>query len=320
MAIRYWMITNRNEEDDGLGKDVSDLSFWTSDGQGAIDDFSTWTLVAQDRFKKSLIAAADRFPALPDSDNEDQKHVTLFIHGFNNTWKDAALRYQSICKNLYDGDASLGVCILFTWPSNGSTAAYLPDRSDAESSGPALADVLCAFYDWLLDKQTEAADDPAAACKAKVSIIAHSMGNYVLQKAMQSAWTRNNRPQLVSLINQLLMVAADVDNDLFKNGEVIDDGDGDAIAALSYRVSCLYSGRDSVLGMSAGLKHFGQRRLGRSGLHPDYSPPSNVWEYDCSKFFPPEEKDIHSAYFKYPAVYDLMRQMLRGVDRGVLGG
>jgi len=42
------------------------------------------------------------------------------------------------------------------------------------------------------------------------------MGNYVLQTAMQFAWTRKNQPLLVSLLNQLVIVAADVDNDLFK--------------------------------------------------------------------------------------------------------
>ena len=57
--------------------------------------------------------------------------------------------------------------------------------------------------------------DPANACKAKISVIAHSMGNYLVQKAMAAAWTRKNQPLLVSLINQLVMVAADVDNDLF---------------------------------------------------------------------------------------------------------
>ena len=39
-------------------------------------------------------------------------------------------------------------------------------------------------------------------------MVAHSMGNYVLQKAMSAAWTRKNQPLLVSLINQLVMVAA----------------------------------------------------------------------------------------------------------------
>ena len=167
--------------------------------------------------------------------------------------------------------------------------------------------------------------DPQKSCKAKVSLIAHSMGNYVVQKAMAAAWTRKNQPLLVSLLNQLLMVAADVDNDLFDTGAA-DNTDGNAIANLTYRITALYSGRDAVLGASAGVKHFGTRRLGRSGLA--HSPPlvtappatDNVWDIDCSSFFPPAVSglDIHGAYFVTDGTITLMRQILRGLDRGVL--
>jgi len=75
--------------------------------------------------------------------------------------------------------------------------------------------------------------------------MAHSMGNYLLQKAMAAAWTRKNQPLLVSLVNQLLMVAADVDNDLFDAG-ALDNSDGSAVANLTYRITALYSGRDDL--------------------------------------------------------------------------
>ena len=50
------------------------------------------------------------------------------------------------------------------------------------------------------------------ASQKAVCVIAHSMGNYVLQKAMPAAWTRKNQPLLVSLINQLLLAAAVVEH------------------------------------------------------------------------------------------------------------
>ncbi len=182
------------------------------------------------------------------------------------------------------------------------------------------ADVLSELYDRLLDKQQATADNPANACKAKVSVISHSMGNYVVQKAMATVWTRKNQPLLVSLINQLVMVAADVDNDLFES-DSSDGSDGDAVANLTYRITALYSGRDAVLGASAGLKHFGTRRLGRSGLA--VVPPTgkdNVWEVDCSSFFPDALTglQIHGAYFDTADVMTLMGDILRGIDRSVL--
>jgi hypothetical protein len=184
---------------------------------------------------------------------------------------------------------------------------------------------LSRLFDWLVNKQQATIDNPAKACKAKVSLIAHSMGNYVVQKAMAAAWTRKNQPLLVSLINQLVIVAADIDNDLFDAGAP-DNDDGNAVANLTYWITSLYSGRDSVLGASAGLKHFGMRCLGRSGLpnRPPLadasSPTDNVWDIDCSSFFQPEVGGaaIHGVYFQNDGTINLMRHVLRGLDRGVL--
>jgi esterase/lipase superfamily enzyme len=315
---KFWMIANRTVKRDGLGTDHGPLSYWLTD-KDLVDQLASWERVSGAQFKKELIRVADQFPCIVDpAQHENQKHVTLFVHGYNNSWDDAARRYRKICQDLFAPNVGLGTCVLFTWPSDGLPADYLPDRADAESSAPELATVLSELYDWLLDQQAAAAKDSTKACKAKTSMIAHSMGNYVLQKAMQAAWTRKNQPLLVSLINQLLMVAADVDNDLFRGGEAVSKSDGDAIANLTYRVTALYSGRDATLGMSAGLKHFGKRRLGRSGLDPNVTPPDNVWAVDCSRFFAADESNIHSAYFDAPGTIDLMKAILRGADRGVI--
>jgi len=320
----YWMITNRTIEanNNALGNGRSDaLSYWTAT-QGPLNKWSSWKPCKDiSVFQEKLAGVTSNFPETSDEDHADQKHVTLFVHGFNNNWADAAGRYEQICKALYSGPKSLGECVLFTWPSNGRPTDYLADRSDAQASGAALADVLAFLYDWLIDRQKAAVRLPSAACKAKMSVIAHSMGNYVLQKAAQVAWTRKNQPLLVSLINQCVMCAADVDNDLFGAGETNDKSDGDALANLSYRITALYTGLDEVLGVSAGLKHFGKRRLGRSGLDQSVPAPDNVWDVDCSGFFQrpaPKPKSIHSAYFDVPKTRDLIRQILRGTDRMVL--
>ncbi len=315
---RYWMISNRTVGKDGLGSSRGGLTWWTSEG-GDPKAFSNWSRVSAAQFQKALVDAASQFPPLPDNlDHTDQRHLTLFIHGFNNAWADAAARYEQVCSSLFDTDRPLGICVLFTWPSGGMPTDYLPDRGEAEATAPDLAEVLDQLHDWMAVKQKQAAKDPAKACRAKTSIIAHSMGNFVLQKAMQSAWTRANRPLLLSLVNQLIMVAADVDNDLFGSGEQQTGSDGDAIANLCYRVTALYTGRDPVLGVSAGLKHFGKRRLGRSGLDPSAPVPDNVWAQDCSALIPPDAHDIHSAYFQAPKVITLMDEILRGLDRKVI--
>jgi esterase/lipase superfamily enzyme len=315
----YWMISDRALENGLPGGERGDLSYWISDN-GPLDTFANWNSVSANDFKKLLVAAADRFPSIPAGNNEKQSHVTFLVHGYNNGWDDAARLYQKFCDKLYSGPESLGLCVSFDWPSMGSVVDYLPDREHARQCAGDLADILSELYDWLLQKQQATFEDSNAACKAKVSMVAHSMGNYLLQKAMATAWTRKNQPLLVSLINQLVMVAADVDNDLFESNSS-DGSDGDAVANLVYRITALYSGRDGVLGVSAGLKHFGVRRLGRSGLA--VRPPTdkdNIWDVECSSFFPPlvGSMDIHSAYFSNEGTLSLMHDLLRGIDRSVL--
>lgn len=292
---------------------------------GPLTDISNWKRVTPANFQTLLAAAADAFPAVDPAENEKQSHVAILIHGYNVSFQSATSFYERLCSKLFDGSDSLGLCILYDWPSLGSLLGYLPDRAHARACAGDLADILSALYDWLLKKQNAAMNNPDNACRAKVSMISHSMGNYVLQKAMAAAWTRKNQPLLASLLNQLVMVAADVDNDLFDAGAP-DNGDGGAIVNLSYRITALYSGRDAVLGASAGLKHFGTRRLGRSGLA--HRPPlvdvppetDNVWDVDCSSFFPPSVggNAIHGAYFETKETIELMRKILRGIDRGVL--
>jgi esterase/lipase superfamily enzyme len=319
---KYWMINDRSNG--GVGPDVNfgGVTYWVSD-KLPLTDIKNWRQVTGANFQKLLVAAADKFPAHDQAENEKQSHVTILVHGYNQTFAKAARFYQDLCGRLFEGSESLGLCILYDWPSRGSILGYEPDRSHARLCAQDLTDVLSALFDWLVEKQEATINNPAKACKAKVSMISHSMGNYVVQKAMAAAWTRKNQPLLVSLINQLLMVAADVDSDLFDMGAP-DNNDGNAVANLTYRITALYSGRDSVLGASAGLKHFGMRRLGRSGLSTrppsadSSSPTDNVWDVDCSSFFKPDVRDIHGAYFLAEGTLNLMRHILRGLDRGVL--
>lgn len=314
----FYMITNRNVEKNGLGTSLDPVTrYYECAADADPGKFASWTQVKdQAEFTGKLRKLAQRFkPIEPDgSDNEDQQHLSMFVHGFNVDWVSAATRYAQIKRDLFDAK-NLGVLVLFTWPSNGSPAGYLPDREDARDSAAPIADLLAFLNEYLTEQQNLAAklQDPTKLCKAKLSVISHSMGNYVMQKALAVAAKRLNSPQLVTLIHQLVMVAADVDNDLFQKDKP-EDSDGSLMANLCYRIGALYTGLDQVLGASAGLKHFGTRRLGRSGLADDDNVWNNVFEVDVSNFVQ-GVKNTHSAVFDSPDALSLVERILRGVDR-----
>jgi esterase/lipase superfamily enzyme len=317
-----WMITNRKPRGGELGPDEGPLTYWMCQAGGnaeTLKKLTHWEQLTPTQFTRELRRTVEeQFPALDDHQHEDERHVALFVHGFNTSALDALRRHQQIQRAIFDRP-KLGACILFSWPSDGSKVAYYPDRKDARASAEELAEVLALLYDYLADRQALAMRSGVKTCKAKTSIVAHSMGNYLVQKAMQAVWTRKNQPMLLSLVNQLVMVAADVDNDLFGSGELVDRSDGDAVANLTYRVTALYTGLDATLGLSAGFKHFGKRRLGRSGLDAQKPVPDNVWAADCTEMFRSAgARDIHSAYFDVKRTQDLIVAILRGVDRGVI--
>jgi len=323
--LNYWRIFDRAiRNGQPSSTEQVPLTYWTADNL-ANDCTIAWQKISKTQFQTRLKDAANALNPNNDAQQEDQPHVTFFVHGFNVGWQASSASYLNLCNRLFSGDNSMGLCVSFDWPSFGNVLGYYPDRAHARSCANDLTTVLSTLYDYLVDRQAATVKNPDNACRAKVSMIAHSMGNYVLQKAMAAAWTRQNQPLLASLLNQLLMVAADVDNDLFDAGAP-DNGDGQAVVNLSYRITALYSGKDAVLGMSAGLKHFGTRRLGRSGLanRPPLvtqpPPTDNVWDVDCSSFFAANisGENIHGAYFVTDGTIELMRQILRGIDRGVL--
>ena len=207
---KYWMISDRNNGGTGTGRNLNGVTYWVSDG-GPLTNVANWQKVSSTQFQTLLKAAADAFPALPQAQNEVQSHVTILVHGFNVSFDHSTAFYETLCGKLFDGPNSLGLCILYDWPSLGNVVGYEPDRASARACADDLTDILSELFDWLIKKQQDAINSggaPDKSCKAKVSVIAHSMGNYLLQKAMAAAWTRKNQPLLVSLINQLLMVAA----------------------------------------------------------------------------------------------------------------
>ena len=126
----------------------------------------------------------------------NQPHALFFLHGYNNSFEDAAIRAAQIGYDL----KVPGATAFFSWPSRGTILAYPEDEATIEASERAITDFLVDF---------------TANCGAeKVHIIAHSMGNRGLLRALQrittDAATRGNVK-----FDQIFLAAPDVDRDLF---------------------------------------------------------------------------------------------------------
>ena len=316
MPFPVLMMTNRSNSGGGLGDDIAAMRYLELTGQDP-NVLASWSSLTKAAFVKRLQGIADGFHRVPEDKNEDQQHLSVFVHGYNVSWTDACQRFIQVKDDLFE-KTGLGCLILFSWPSMGSVAGYLPDREEARQCANAFAAELVSLHTIISKAQATAAanQDPNLLCKAKVSILAHSMGNYVTQKALAMAAKQLNSPQLVTLITQVAMVAADVDNDLFQKDKAL-DSDGSLMANLCYRIGALYTGLDQVLGASAGLKHFGTRRLGRSGLADRSNVWDNVFDQDVSAYLD-LSKPIHSAVFDSPKAMKLLEAVLRGVDRSHL--
>jgi esterase/lipase superfamily enzyme len=122
------------------------------------------------------------------------RQVLVFVHGFNNRFEDAVYRFAQI---VHDSRA-VAAPVLFTWPSRGSLFAYGYDRESANFSRDALENLLR----WL-------SDNPQVS---EVSVLAHSMGNWVTLEALRQMAIRDGR--VAPKIKTVLLAAPDVDVDL----------------------------------------------------------------------------------------------------------
>lgn len=123
-------------------------------------------------------------------------HALFYLHGYCTTFEEAAIRAAQIGYDL----KVPGATAFFSWPSRGAVTAYPADEASIEASERAITDFLVEFTE---------------SCGAeKVHVIAHSMGNRGLLRALQRiAANAETRGKL--RFGQIFLAAPDVDRDLF---------------------------------------------------------------------------------------------------------
>jgi esterase/lipase superfamily enzyme len=167
-------------------------------------DFSFTVNVAADRKKFVLLDKVVPLaqPAFVDSLKQaiakaPSRDVFIFVHGYNNTFEDAARRAAQLAYDLnFDGTP-----ILYSWPSQASATSYTVDEAVTPISGLKMAEFLNTVV--------------AQSGAARIHLIAHSMGNRVLIDALQAFLAKRAPDQRQHLFGQIVFTAPDVDRDYF---------------------------------------------------------------------------------------------------------
>jgi esterase/lipase superfamily enzyme len=224
--------------------------------------------------------------------------VLVFVHGFNNRFDDAVYRFAQI---VHDSKAPV-IAVLFTWPSRGDLRlrAYTYDRESANFSRDALEDLL-----EMLGRQPGVNE---------ITVLAHSMGNWVALEALRARSIRPNRK--TDKVRNVLLVAPDVDVDVFRTQIR-------RIGTPSPRFSLFLSQDDRALSLSQ-IIWGGVQRLG--DVDPEQEPYRTEFAQDRIEVFDLTKlkargDDAHDRAFEdVTSVMAMIKQRLRDgqqmADRG----
>ncbi|HYI39265.1 MAG TPA: alpha/beta hydrolase [Allosphingosinicella sp.] len=213
-------------------------------GSSALRRLLRWS---DDRLKLRQVAALEPEPywaAVADQVAQiepGKRHAVVFIHGYNVSFEEAAIRAAQI-----GFDLGVGAMAFFSWPSKG-----LPTRRAYQSDGQTIGASEAAIADFLVDFARLSGAET-------VHVIVHSMGNQGVLRAMNGIFTDAER-RGGCRFGQIILAAADVDSETF--GRL-----ADAYRRLSARTTLYVSKRDLALKASAWFADYP-----RVGLYPPVS-------------------------------------------------
>jgi esterase/lipase superfamily enzyme len=191
----------------------------------AIEVLEQEQFVAQ--LQAAMLRAAEETPA-------GQRPAFVFIHGYNNSFADAARRTAQMA---FDLNLDI-VPIMYSWPSRGQWWEYARDRRQFNASVPHLSEFLRLVRDQ---------------CQVdKLHIICHSMGSDLFQQTLDQLAASEPRGR----IDQIILAAPDINATVFRK-EI-----AEKIEKLGTRVTIYVSSRDRALLASQYANRDGEPRLG----------------------------------------------------------
>ena len=208
------------------------------------------------QFKSLQILQEELFWANINQELKDheinERSALVFVHGYNVNFEDAAIRAAQMGFDLQVP----GITAFYSWPSQGKLLAYPVDAASIEASEKYMTEFLLK-----LAEKTHI---------EKIHIIAHSMGNRGLLRAVQRIISQVQTITNI-VFGQIILAAPDVDIDLFKE---LAKGYGQ----LAERTTLYISSKDKALATS-GLIH----QHDRAGFFPPVTVVEGIDTVKVSK-------------------------------------
>lgn len=250
------------------------------------------------------------------SSTKDRSDVLIFIHGYLYDFDDELKAILDLKKIFIDNPASPVEHILFvSWPASGSMIplSYFDDKASSINSGASLMRMFYFYTQFLKDIFSNRDLKP---CNQRIHIMAHSLGNRVLQSMLYSL----KRENILRVIDQVLLLNADVSYKVFEDSE----DSYNKLPLLANRISIYLNRQDLILGASQFTKNILTPRLGKNG-------PSNIDQFkdivsiiDCT-FVKDDllnslkyEVGNHWGYLSSSQVQNDIFQNLNGIDRNLI--
>jgi esterase/lipase superfamily enzyme len=142
------------------------------------------------------IASEDGFAQYLDlvMDQSERRELLVFIHGYNTDFRSAAERAAQLAVDLeIDGAPAL-----YSWPSRGTTLGYFADSNQVIRP---VIDDLRHFLELLME----------SAGAERIHVVAHSMGNRFLLRALEEMAEDNPPPLDEPFFDQVVWASPDVD-------------------------------------------------------------------------------------------------------------
>lgn len=202
---------------------------WDGDPKRHVKLADEFRILSADAMKTQLARLAGAF---------DKAGVLLFVHGYNTSFAEAALRAGQLHYDL----AFPGPTVLFSWPSDGDMLPYIRDEEKARTAWRQMAEVL--------DQLTRLGPG------VPVYVVAHSMGNRVLTQGL--AELLRKRPGADQALRQVVLASPDIGAEEFRQRWIYE-----LKSANAPRYTLYASNQDLPVAVSAWLH--GEPRLGSGG-------------------------------------------------------